>query len=326
MRAVGLLLLLHFGVWQMQCASVDSRPEFIGAKVPNRIFQIGPLRTATTLQFLTVCAAVAAKHIDEPAASVDCFFISGRTPESNEKVQRVLGPNEYQVVKTHGKLKKVQTEILNRTAQVLRDAKTPLVEWPWVFHTTYKVGRDKAAQHGNHRDLEGKFGFPTVMTVSTSQLTDGFQSMRKEYMEMLSLTDAQAELVYEWLAVWDQLRVCCGKQMSKKWRQHLHFRSEITQVDANTRGKFGDEEGPISMCQKLDLVKVENALMNTKLYKRMHKHVALLGAVSDADGQLNGNYCQTCEENVRDFKLGFNVSTSTPDFSSERAGTHIFII
>ena len=203
------------------------------------------------------------------------------------------GPAEFQVVKTHGGLTDFQGAQLAEFAAMVQNGS---VAPPLVFHTTNGNITTKGVQK-----FFARYGFPILMTVDTSELGQGgVEAVRDRYEHALGLNKERSAILYAWLHVWDVLRVCCGAQLSKYWRAHLLGEEDDTQ------GHFGAEEGPVSLCSRVDLSELEERLMSTRLYRKMHESVPALGTVSDVDGQLTGSYCKACERRIVQFGLQHN--------------------
>ena len=69
--------------------------------LPTTIVQVGLPRSATTLQFFLLCAAVTVKVLDHPKATVDCLYV-GAGSDGLAKLVQPRGPHNYFVLKTHG--------------------------------------------------------------------------------------------------------------------------------------------------------------------------------------------------------------------------------
>lgn len=266
-------------------------------QLPRLHLQVGNPRTATTLQFATVCAAVAVKNRNNPDAKIDCGF--------SNPFFRLLGhaaatdpQNHFVVVKAH-KLYNVAESVLshmfkNRTMR----ARSPV----WVWETTSNFRRPAA-----DRQLQPWQPYlhyvMSVDTSSISPLQDGYQVERQAYERVFHLSSAESQMLYDWLEKWDVLRQCCGVQMSDAWRAHLNASAPqyYPRDPASERSRRA-----VAFCASQDITAVEKSLMSTTLYKLMHHRVAMLERPSEVDGPLTGSYCETCNQNITKYGRGFN--------------------
>lgn len=289
----------------------DARPawqEPLPAPLPRRskvlppiVVQVGDPRSVTTMQFVTLCAAVALKVQDIPDANVDCFFISFKELENDKLLFRNHGPNDYSVVKTHGHLSDEQFQFFNST---LPGSKNPKGSDPaWVFHTTF--------YHTHPKKWASEFlriPLPQVLTTDTSDVVkDGFAARKAEFEEVFSLTPHESHQLYDYVEAWDILRMCCGEQMSTYWRQYL-----VGDQDDEVVSKFAaagggaEEKNPADICKHVDLDAMERRLMQTAVFKRMKFKAPALARLSNRDPIFDGTYCSRCAKNIADFGLKFN--------------------
>jgi hypothetical protein len=83
---------------------------------------------------------------------------------------------------------------------------------------------------------------------------DGLAKQLVAYGKIFHLNRASASVVKQvetWLDNWDVTRICCGAQMSKTWRAHLHALNgtEMSAMAPNTH-----------ICQSYDYVQLEKNL------------------------------------------------------------------
>jgi hypothetical protein len=214
--------------------------------LPPIIVQVGPGRTATTLQFQTICAMVV--QIVKRSKSVSCSF-------------KRFNPNAINVIKSHRWDKLL--DIMPPDAQ------------PWIFLTS---------------DIENGTGAPSIsgpgviksIVDKSDVVRFGVESVTRRYQFIFDLTSQGMDDVMDYIQHWDKLRICCGMQMSADYRRSLHL-SE-----------------PYVACE--NSAEHEQMLIKTHLFKKND----MLKKVSNVDGDLDGSYCSTCDQNIRLKKLNFN--------------------
>ena len=240
--------------------------------LPHTFVQMGDMRSATTLQFMTVCAAVAVKAMSIPNASVDCFFLQKHSPSKTAKMMVEPAANEFQVLKSHGPMADLATEKFENIS-ALQKMHPQEGNKVWVFQTTeLNVSmHDFARQHH-------AWNFPSVLTVDTSEVgAQGDEVDREDYERIFSLTPRESDILYDWLRLWDKLRVCCGVQMSASWRDYLkHGRGGRNLLGSHFMGQTSRS---IELCTRINVTEVEQALLKTELFSKMHKAVPMLGKV-----------------------------------------------
>ena len=285
-----ITLLSHVG--PPASAEGDSR-NLKSSGLPLTTFQVGSPRTATTMQYFMLCAAVAVKTLHEPGSSVDCIYI-GKNSGNGDILYGSRRPKKsYQVIKTHGGLTPTQEAQLMEYSESVANGTS---EAPAVYYTSSGNMSTRGV-----RKFQSKYDFPTTMTVDTADIApDMWNATKALYEEKLGLSTQQSAMVFSWLDIWDKLRMCCGRQMSKQWRMHLLGVDEDPDGSAE---RFGNEVNAIEMCSNVNVSALEVELMDTALYKRMHASVPALGTVSDVDGQLTGSYCQSCQDRIVQFSL-----------------------
>ena len=252
--------------------------------LPEVYFQIGDPRTATTLQFAIVCAANAVRFMDVPNGTVVCGFGQKYT----KKLKNSFDHPHVTVIKDH--------KLLSVEKSVLKHAH--LGGKAWVFETT------RNHTHGHAAQQMRKYDIPSKVVVDTEDVKKyGFNAGRSEYEAAFQLNSTQSTILYEWVKLWDILRMCCGSQMSQAWREVLVGDVPVRESQAS----FGaSPNAAISVCSSHNISQVEEELLNTELYRAMHDRAPMLGRASNVDGQFTGSYCERCQRLVTRFKLGFS--------------------
>lgn len=249
-------------------------------------FQWGNPRSVSTLQFSTVCAGIAATLINKPDVSLHCGFGHVQTTLENLPASG----EHYVVLKQHTLVE--EEGVLDFLLDYFADR-----EPPFVWQTT---------KHDSPRPVyeAKKAGMKITELLTLDRETVvryGYVADKDEYSKLLGLTQHEESILYEWLELWDILRVCCGMQMSKGWRAAL-------QSDSPSHHR----------CSMYNIDVVEKSLMHSKLYESMIGRVPTLGQVSQVDGPLTGSYCSECSKNIRLKGLGFNNKCVESDVAPAR--------
>uniref|UniRef100_A0A7S1AFH5 Uncharacterized protein n=1 Tax=Noctiluca scintillans TaxID=2966 RepID=A0A7S1AFH5_NOCSC len=199
---------------------------FRGEGLPRTVIQFGTPRTATTLEFQTLCAVMSVLHASEPNP-VLCTY--------EYKLTYVENPEQFRVLKTH-------QNVWDWPANMVDDA-------TWVFATL--GGTDGEVQLGV---LKEKFDIEPKYVQIMQDVKDVGTKLAYDYQSVFNLSDQQIHDVYDYVSLWSVLRQCCGCQMSKHWRDVL---LQKTNADNTTTGK---------MCASKDLDDVESRLMRTTVH------------------------------------------------------------
>jgi hypothetical protein len=230
----------------------------------NWIVQYGPPRTATTLQFQALCTGL---------------FLRLNREGKTEKLHHMQCAND---LKWHAKWPGV--------------SKTHLMSWVDNVPKTVPV---YATSNGTDENLSA---YNLIRTVSTKDLEKhGLNYSLYCYQEPLGLTDVDMEIMLEYFRYWDVLRLCCGKQMSADWRQHLDPRPGY-QPHHSTHS-------PYHSCALYDISAVESSFRSTTLYKLISDKSPKLNVLlrpAGVDDELDGTYCQRYNDKVRVMHLKFN--------------------
>ena len=185
----------------------------------------------------------------------------------------------------------------------------------WVWESRM---HNHTPQIQHHLD---QYQLSPVLTVDRDDVQrDGIATARDAYVSLLRLGTGQSKALYEWLELWDTLRVCCGVQMSDSWRHHLSRTARGFRSFSGSSSSNDSRARVVRLCSDVNLTDIEAALMHTELYRRMGQRVELLTKPSLQDGALTGRYCQVCEHNVRTFNLSYNKPCVWPPSSSLSTG------
>ena len=158
------------------------------------------------------------------------------------------------------------------------------------------TARTKAEGNKLANNLKG-FGNVVGLTQDLETLSeikaDGFLHL---YAHFFDLPSHYLPMLQEHYTLWEKLRVCCGVQMSKHWRYELN--------PATSRNKLE----PHPYCGSLDIDVVEEAFMNTTIFKMIDDYSSLGKILRPAlkDEALDGRYCSSYNEAVRTKGLKFN--------------------
>uniref|UniRef100_A0A7S4W7L1 Phospholipase B-like n=1 Tax=Alexandrium monilatum TaxID=311494 RepID=A0A7S4W7L1_9DINO len=227
--------------------------------VPDVIIQWGDRRSATTLQFQTLCAAMLLMHSSEPE-KVICHYWNGTI------VWDVLLSNcyfgTYWVMKTH-----------NSTA--VRDfASVTFGRRIWFFAT--------AMSTWDAQFVPWVLGVPVKYVQTMRQLSLKGYFIVTEYQRIFGLSDDQLEVLLQYMRYWHTLRQCCGRQMSFDFRFSLLNR---------TWRRHKKSSSMYHACEAYDIGAVERAVMNTRLITEHAVVPYVLKRASLIDGEFNGTWC-----------------------------------
>jgi len=240
---------------------------------------VGEYRTASTLQFNAVCASLFL-HIlyfaPDLANKTSCIFVE----KSFHKMERGNESNP-QVMKMH---------VMPKSSTVQNDT--------WIFSTV----RDRTEGEIVKTWLVETYGRPErigyIQDLETLREI-GLEEIIQKYADIFSLESFMVDAMIEYFHLWDKLRICCGKQMSKYWRNEL--------LPSNSTLKVTTMKNH-SLCPHLNIDDVEERFMETKLYRLIHRHDKLrrMNRPSLLDGDLNGQYCSDYNNKVKTQGIGFN--------------------
>jgi hypothetical protein len=201
----------------------------ISSEVPDTVIQYGRPRSATTLQYRTLCSIM--KLVK--GTSVRCGFVADLNDEPE-------WGREFRVIKTH----------------------QPPQEWPqhmfkdnvWFFFT----GDNGIDWHSEAAHLANDLGRDVKYVQLFDNLAMHGYTLAADYQPIFALNNSQCESLLTYLRYWDVLRQCCGPQMSQDWRATL-------QHDAAHEPHWTLEDTAYPACEMYDLDKVQSNMHNTKL-------------------------------------------------------------
>ncbi|XP_053386286.1 uncharacterized protein LOC128550714 [Mercenaria mercenaria] len=253
----------------MECQSCS-------VSVPNVILQYGHPRTATTLQFNILCLSMALLH-EDVKNSVGCYY--------NKKKSK-----KYIVIKTHA-IAKFLTKIPSHS---------------WIFMTSKVKFSPKEKQRysltrQNIKVIRAK-NITIKYVADINFVSKRGHSVVYEYQPIFGISDAKMQHMAEYFRYWDILRLCCGKQMSADWRNHLS-------LNPNYKRHHVHNSSIHSVCERYNISQVEVQFLNTYAFKTFAHIDSLrdvIGKPSTVDGKLDGSYCERCNANITHRSLKFN--------------------
>ena len=301
---------------------------------PPLMVQYGKARTATTLQFMTLCAASCLKY----GPSTECLFVKAKsqTPAS----QKCLGWTEGDpplVCKSH-KL------TMPRTATATTVTATNLSAEPAATKKRRRArpGRGGAGTMeavpipfggsgrqlfatGTDPDYTAERGWQPA--ARTLEIENGLKAGQVKFMaltdvigrkndplllneyakpEVLDLSRKQVAALEAFLEPWDKLRVCCGAQMSAAYRARL-YNLTLSKEKMKVRFKYRSDQPKASdMCESYDVDAVEQELVATEVYKICGAHIELIRKLSSSDQPFDGAYCSRSLEAAVKHTFAFN--------------------
>jgi len=283
---------------------IDLSPEYIMQQndltKPDDIIlhaiTFGRTRTATTVQFNLVCVSLflhvlsiqpslANKHnLQLSWEGIQVSFTKRYSPASDQN--HAIPPKKLVLKSTW----------LFTTATDVVDATTTKDLIKNVFGPTQKIGYVQ--------DL-----------VTLSEL--GIEGMTRRYANIFSLPTYQIEVMIDYFIHWDKLRICCGLQMSKYWR------NELLRANSNT-GNLSLNN--VSLCYNVVIDDVERQFMDTRLYNLISRYERMkwVNRPSLVDGPLTGKYCSGYNEEVMTNRVGFNQVKDMTSFNASSEGDFLF--
>lgn len=121
----------------------------------------------------------------------------------------------------------------------------------------------------------------------------GVKGYLNQYADFFRLPSDYIPFLNEYFDLWDKLRICCGKQMSKNWRYELN---------PSTYGNDTMPWEPHPFCGSLDIDQIEKKFTNTTIFKMIDPHdkVRKISRPSTGDEELNGSYCSRYNNAVQE--------------------------
>ena len=262
-------------------------------KLPNLIIQYGEPRTASTLQFQTLCAIALLLNEAEPSR-VNCSFLA-----RGEALDESASQHGLQVVKTHN----VPHGGFPEHAWVF----TSVIDDAVSFDDPWEDAAERMA-----RKLHHEVKYVQVL----SRLTGRGSGIATEYKSLFGLSDEKVEEVVAYLRYWDVLRMCCGAQMNDGYREEL-----ISSARPNA-SETSKSEYPA--CDMYKIQEVERQAVQSQVFR-----LARLGGngtrylrstssmEADAGYDLNGHYCGWFNRQVACQELAFNRLPAEPGCEGE---------
>ena len=270
--------------------------------LPTLIVQYGEPRTATTLQFQTLCAIALLLNEDDPSR-VKCSFMDKFSDLDISASQT----GHMQVVKTH----------------TVPPGGFPKGSWLFVSTIDDAVSFDDpwegAAERMSHK-LKHAVKYVQVL----SRLTGRGSGIATEYKSFFGLSDQKVEEVVSYLRYWDVLRMCCGAQMNDGYRDELISRARPN-AEETSKAEY-------PACHMYKIPEVEHQVVRTQVFKlaraggRGTRYLRSTSSLeADAGYDLNGGYCGWFNHQVACQKLTFNKLPADPGCAGEHHPTELAI-
>ena len=274
--------------------------------LPHLIIQYGESRTASTLQFQTLCAFAMVLNEAEPGR-VNCSFLPSYGT-SGDLVDKAADQSTLHVVKTH----------------VVPAEGFPKDAWLFVSEIDDAVGSDDPWQ-GAAQQMSAELKHEVKYVQVLSRLMTQGSGIATEYKPLFGLSDQQVEQVVTYLRYWDILRMCCGAQMSDDWRAQLIGDAK----PATSEGSYLMTAKPEN-CQLHDIPAIERHTVRTQVFQLAAKGgegTAYLRSTSslerDAGYELDGGYCDWFNKEVACQQLSFNKLPESPGCSGVQPPTEL---
>eukprot|EP00984_Skeletonema_dohrnii_P011589 scaffold4628_cov146-Skeletonema_dohrnii-CCMP3373.AAC.19 len=256
----------------------------------TRFITYGTPRTASTLQFNMVCVCLFLNmkvHFPSLANTTNCYF-QGKGNYSYPSLDQPQGGN---MLYSPLKLPKVmKAHSFQHVKNVTNNLGAESGAGVFITARTKAEGYQLA---NNFKKLGNIVGLTQDLETLSEIKADGFLDL---YAHFFDLPSQYLPMLQEHYTLWEKLRVCCGVQMSKHWRYELN--------PATSRNKLE----PHPYCGSLDIDVVEEAFMNTTIFKMIDDYSSLGRILRPAlmDKALDGRYCSSYNEAVRTKGLKFN--------------------
>jgi hypothetical protein len=267
--------------------------------LPNLIIQYGEPRTATTLQFQTLCA-IALLLNDARPTRVNCSFMPALERGGGFLKDKAADKSTLHVVKTHS----------------VPPGGFPKDAWLFTSEIDDTVSIDAPWQGAAER-MSHKLGHRVKYVQVLSRLTGRGSGIATEYKPFFGLADQQLVEVVTYLRYWDVLRMCCGAQMNDGYRAEL-----ISNAPPNA-SETSKSEYPA--CDMYRIQAVERQAVQSRVFRLARKGgrgLAYLRSTSsleaDAGYDLNGRYCDWFNRQTACQQLAFNRLPTVPGCGGEQ--------
>jgi hypothetical protein len=228
----GSVVYYQEDAWQSNgtaCAAVRT------GRLPSVIVQIGPQRTASTLQYATLLLLA---QLLCPGAGIKSGFVhrarAMRAVLAEQRDAAVL-----QVYKTH---------TWGHIAELPANA--------WVFVSTYDE-KNTSQIASFVKDTYGR-GISYIQNMTFVKNTNNIGDLAA-YERYFPMDIYPTETLTKALDKWRVLRLCCGSQMASAWRDAL-VRGTGTDTGTGTGTEGGAHAREAHMCESVDLDGTERAL------------------------------------------------------------------
>ena len=137
---------------------------------------------------------------------------------------------------------------------------------------------------------------PIKFTQSLTELLKVGWREASKYAAILGLTPTETAEFEAYIKLWDQLRICCGVQMSTSYRQYLQNETVSHKMRG---GLIHDQSG---FCRKLDLDAVEAAMMATQVFQS-GAHIKEISHPTPREDAFTGSYCSRANQIIAEHHL-----------------------
>lgn len=252
------------------------RQHMRSGQVPSIFIQSGLARTASTLQFQSLCLFMTILHPD--AEQVDCRYVARHDPRLLEGIDL----KHPLVIKMHDS----PTEY-DPVAQATRGRANERKAWHFVsWRETTRNPQDLVEQLRLTWGLDVRY----VQTRNAIR-TRGYRYVQ-DYQDILGLDDNHMGMALEYLRYWTILRKCCGLQMSS------HQLGKIAMWGNNWPDRNVSHPA-YPDCALYDMKMVTDHFLQTRVYRAFGKKVPQLSAVSNADLPIYDSYCDEVNNAVK---------------------------
>lgn len=253
----------------------------------RHIFQYGTPRTASTTQFNIVCVSLflhIRAHSPELINNTICTAAGSFTNDEQSYKFMLQQDNIPQAVKSH---------VSDPDPRHIHNS-------TFVFATT------NTKKDAERMELTLKKQYPNntgiIQDLETLKAL-GVDYWLKTYAKFFRLSSDDVKLMSEYFQIWNELRQCCGMQMSTSFRNDI---LPSSQKNPNLK--------PHPLCKQSNAESLESSFMSTELYKIIAPYPLMrkMNRPAAVDGDLDGTYCKRYNDAVHEQGLPEDAEVNDP--------------
>lgn len=256
--------------------NVIPRQRMVKEQIPSIFIQSGLARTASTLQFQSLCLFMAILHPN--AERIDCRYVA----QNEQELYSGINLKHPLVIKMHVSPTE-HDPIAHATLGRANDGKA------WHFVSWRETTRKP---HDIVEELRRTWNRDIRYVQTRNIIRNRGYRYVQDYQDILGLNDGQMDIVLEYLRYWTILRKCCGLQMSSHQLGKLATWGKNWPDRNVSHPAYPD-------CAIYDMKMVTGHFLQTRAYRAFGKKVPQLTAVSNADLPIYDGYCEEVNNAVK---------------------------